>query len=93
MRESKTFAFAILYAAFTELERQCDNAYHLKCLNPPLSVIPEGEWFCDSCTTDIGAAMFSTLHEEKKFVSDQSTKGRGNTKRKASDAGNKVSGV
>ncbi|KAG8905221.1 hypothetical protein FRB99_000441 [Tulasnella sp. 403] len=27
----------------------CDNPYHLKCLNPPLDEVPEGEWFCKRC--------------------------------------------
>lgn len=28
---------------------RCDCAYHLSCLDPPLSVIPEGDWFCPKC--------------------------------------------
>ncbi|KAL0571375.1 hypothetical protein V5O48_010591 [Marasmius crinis-equi] len=28
---------------------KCDNPYHLSCLNPPLSAVPEGEWFCPKC--------------------------------------------
>ena len=27
----------------------CDHGYHTYCLRPPLSVIPEGEWFCNDC--------------------------------------------
>jgi PHD-finger/ELM2 domain len=27
----------------------CRAAYHFECLEPPLTVIPEGEWFCPSC--------------------------------------------
>jgi hypothetical protein len=27
----------------------CGGAYHAGCLNPPLSKIPEGDWFCPSC--------------------------------------------
>jgi len=69
---------------------KCDNPYHIKCLDPPLSAVPEGEWFCESCATEIGAPSFGTVHEEKKFISD-TIKGKGNTKRKASDAGVKSS--
>eukprot|EP00934_Nitzschia_sp_Nitz4_P005169 Nitzschia sp. Nitz4//scaffold106_size73319//35862//38657//NITZ4_005737-RA/size73319-processed-gene-0.90-mRNA-1//1//CDS//3329532523//5159//frame0 len=29
----------------------CDSLYHIFCLDPPLTIIPEGEWFCPSCTT------------------------------------------
>jgi len=33
-----------------ELEcEKCDYPYHLKCLNPPLAEVPEGEWFCNRC--------------------------------------------
>ena len=71
---------------------QCDNAYHCKCLNPPLPGIPEGEWFCDSCIADVGGAIFGTVHEVKKFLSDP-IKGKGATKRKASDASGKATGV
>jgi hypothetical protein len=28
---------------------QCDFPYHLECLDPPLSAVPEGEWFCPKC--------------------------------------------
>uniref|UniRef100_A0A7S3B7K4 PHD-type domain-containing protein n=1 Tax=Haptolina ericina TaxID=156174 RepID=A0A7S3B7K4_9EUKA len=28
----------------------CSAAYHTYCLSPPLADIPEGEWFCASCT-------------------------------------------
>ncbi|KAB0789991.1 hypothetical protein PPYR_15737 [Photinus pyralis] len=33
----------------------CDLAYHLECLDPPLTEVPEGEWFCPSCrrTTNV----------------------------------------
>ncbi|CAF0809105.1 unnamed protein product [Rotaria sordida] len=27
----------------------CDRAYHLDCLNPPLSEPPPGEWYCQLC--------------------------------------------
>ena len=32
----------------------CDTAgaHHLSCLNPPLEVAPEGEWFCPDCVKD-----------------------------------------
>ena len=28
----------------------CDVGYHLRCLQPPLSAVPEGEWLCPKCT-------------------------------------------
>ena len=27
----------------------CDELFHLSCLDPPLDVIPEGDWLCDRC--------------------------------------------
>ncbi len=27
----------------------CDGLFHCKCLDPPLTSIPEGDWFCSSC--------------------------------------------
>lgn len=31
----------------------CDREYHTYCLNPPLSSIPEGEWYCPHCNEKI----------------------------------------
>lgn len=28
----------------------CPSAYHIKCLNPPLAQIPDGEWQCPRCS-------------------------------------------
>ncbi|OCH96269.1 RCC1/BLIP-II protein [Obba rivulosa] len=36
---------------------KCDYPYHLKCLDPPLSEVPEGEWFCPECEADPGAPI------------------------------------
>uniref|UniRef100_A0A7N0TZD3 Uncharacterized protein n=1 Tax=Kalanchoe fedtschenkoi TaxID=63787 RepID=A0A7N0TZD3_KALFE len=27
----------------------CDHGYHIHCLNPPLSSIPKGSWYCAAC--------------------------------------------
>lgn len=27
----------------------CLEGYHMKCLTPPLSAVPEGEWLCPNC--------------------------------------------
>ena len=29
---------------------KCNQGYHMGCLTPPLSAVPEGDWFCDSCS-------------------------------------------
>lgn len=32
---------------------ECDSAYHLGCLDPPLSSLPtEDEWYCPVCKND-----------------------------------------
>ncbi|KAF8327774.1 regulator of chromosome condensation 1/beta-lactamase-inhibitor protein II [Cantharellus anzutake] len=31
---------------------KCENPYHLHCLDPPLSTVPDGEWFCAECEAD-----------------------------------------
>lgn len=27
----------------------CERGYHMFCMSPPLTTIPEGDWFCDAC--------------------------------------------
>ena len=27
----------------------CDGLYHMQCLDPPLTTLPEGDWFCPTC--------------------------------------------
>lgn len=36
---------------------KCDAPWHLECLNPPLSAVPDGEWFCPQCLDDPGAPV------------------------------------
>lgn len=31
---------------------KCDGGYHMHCLDPPLSKVPEGDWFCPKCDPD-----------------------------------------
>ncbi|KAL3840052.1 hypothetical protein ACJIZ3_024643 [Penstemon smallii] len=31
----------------------CDHAYHIYCMDPPRSTIPEGKWFCKRCDAGI----------------------------------------
>jgi len=28
---------------------RCNDAFHMKCLNPPLDEVPDGDWFCPNC--------------------------------------------
>eukprot|EP00438_Fugacium_kawagutii_P025932 Skav202351 [mRNA] locus=scaffold2638:308483:308989:- [translate_table: standard] len=34
----------------------CLRATHLRCCNPPLKAVPEGEWYCAVCAKGPGAA-------------------------------------
>lgn len=36
---------------------KCDSPWHLKCLDPSLDAVPDGEWFCPDCEDDPGAAV------------------------------------
>lgn len=36
---------------------QCDNPYHIQCLDPPLAAVPEGDWFCPDCEEEPGAPV------------------------------------
>ncbi|XP_067086192.1 E3 ubiquitin-protein ligase UHRF1 [Osmerus mordax] len=48
---------------------ECDMAFHIYCLNPPLSTIPEDEdWYCPECRTDSSEVVLAgeKLKESKK---------------------------
>ena len=32
---------------------ECDDPYHIYCLNPPLQKIPTGEWRCPVCLAKV----------------------------------------
>ncbi|KAL0021618.1 hypothetical protein WJX79_009112 [Trebouxia sp. C0005] len=45
---------------------KCDAEYHTYCLDPPLEDVPEGEWFCPRCKSELelgssNGAMHSSL--------------------------------
>ncbi|XP_045458310.1 E3 ubiquitin-protein ligase UHRF1-like [Melitaea cinxia] len=31
---------------------ECNNGFHMKCLTPPLTELPEEDWYCPSCKRD-----------------------------------------
>lgn len=37
----------------------CDRGWHLFCLNPPLSKIPQGEWSCPKCSAKAAKRLVS----------------------------------
>ena len=56
---------------------QCDYPYHLGCLDPPLSAVPDGEWFCPPCS---GAPIPAAAGKKRK--ESLSAAGKGAKKRK-----------
>uniref|UniRef100_J3L6H4 PHD-type domain-containing protein n=1 Tax=Oryza brachyantha TaxID=4533 RepID=J3L6H4_ORYBR len=42
----------------------CDEGYHLYCLTPPLTTVPEGQWHCSSCAVQ-GIEAKMRLYELK----------------------------
>uniref|UniRef100_A0A2K6D806 E3 ubiquitin-protein ligase UHRF n=1 Tax=Macaca nemestrina TaxID=9545 RepID=A0A2K6D806_MACNE len=48
---------------------ECDMAFHIYCLNPPLSSVPsEDEWYCPECRNDASEVVLAgeRLRESKK---------------------------
>ncbi|KAF5746863.1 Methyl-CpG-binding domain-containing protein 9 putative isoform 1 [Tripterygium wilfordii] len=39
---------------------KCDAEYHTYCLSPPLSRIPEGNWYCPSCVSGVRVVQEAT---------------------------------
>jgi hypothetical protein len=39
---------------------RCDRGWHLFCLNPPLSKIPQGEWNCPKCMAKDAKRLLSS---------------------------------
>ena len=52
----------------------CNKAYHFYCLTPPLTMIPNGEWFCPTCETRSPAKLRRHLgyHKINNHSSDHS---------------------
>ncbi|NXR47120.1 UHRF1 ligase, partial [Hippolais icterina] len=47
---------------------ECDMAFHIYCLSPPLSRIPEEDWYCPECRNDASEVVLAgeKLKESKK---------------------------
>jgi hypothetical protein len=46
----------------------CGQGYHLQCLSPPLRSVPRGDWFCDSCRSNlVGSASALSTDPEGYF--------------------------
>ncbi|XP_048731307.1 PHD finger protein 21A-like [Ostrea edulis] len=53
----------------------CSKVYHLQCLDPPLSEIPDGRWSCQKCRAS-GRASWSSdaLARVNNFITNKSSK-------------------
>lgn len=48
----------------------CDDAYHMKCLTPPLESVPSGQWYCDKCLIGTGEYGFEENPELRYSLLD-----------------------
>ncbi|KAG8184447.1 hypothetical protein JTE90_002296 [Oedothorax gibbosus] len=44
---------------------ECDFAYHLWCLKPPLESLPEDDWYCPECKNDTSEVVGAGEHLKK----------------------------
>ncbi|KIJ69805.1 hypothetical protein HYDPIDRAFT_164076 [Hydnomerulius pinastri MD-312] len=49
----------------------CDCGFHMFCLDPPLSTIPKGQWFCHTCLFETGGDFGFDEGEEHSLSSFQ----------------------
>ncbi|KDQ08859.1 hypothetical protein BOTBODRAFT_148481 [Botryobasidium botryosum FD-172 SS1] len=49
----------------------CDCGFHMFCLDPPLTAIPRGQWFCDTCVFDTGGDFGFDEGEDHSLASFQ----------------------
>jgi len=56
--------------------KQCEGAYHLGCLTPPLTEIPDGEWFCPKCEAEAVQAVGGTEPSKKRQADGEAGEGQ-----------------
>lgn len=69
----------------------CDHGYHIYCMQPPLSAIPKGKWFCQKCNSGIQRIQRARRNYEN--MQNTSKKRTLDGKLKSSEALNKSGGV
>ncbi|KAK0099046.1 hypothetical protein PV326_008360 [Microctonus aethiopoides] len=57
---------------------ECDKAYHITCLTPALEEVPEDDWYCPECKTDVDQVIKvgERLPEKKKKIKVELKKGQ-----------------
>lgn len=57
-------------------KKGCSNEVHMYCLDPVLTAVPEGDWFCDFCdesgTTKQLCAYFDKFHQSHSIPTKKS---------------------
>lgn len=48
----------------------CDHPFHMRCLDPPLDTIPDGEWYCDKCLIGTGEYGFEEPTDVKYLLGE-----------------------
>ncbi|OVA07279.1 zinc finger protein [Macleaya cordata] len=54
----------------------CDHAYHIYCMEPPLTSIPKGKWFCKQCDKELQKIHKAKTTYEKKNREKKQRKNR-----------------
>jgi hypothetical protein len=44
----------------------CSNSFHQRCLQPPLSTIPKGKWYCPQCSQSMSQPNCDDQKEKKR---------------------------
>ena len=50
----------------------CDAVYHIWCLDPPLSEVPSGDWYCERCVR-ARLGMFNVTSERGRVITNRSS--------------------
>lgn len=53
--------------------RQCDSGYHMNCLTPPLTTVPEGYWTCPECALSLQHTDSGSMVEEMEISDGELT--------------------
>lgn len=48
----------------------CDSSFHMSCLNPPMTEVPLGEWFCEKCLVGTGEYGFEEETDVKYSLAE-----------------------
>ncbi|KAL4717783.1 hypothetical protein ACJJTC_000932 [Scirpophaga incertulas] len=49
---------------------ECNYGYHMKCLSPPLTELPEEDWYCPSCKRDPNDVIAPGAAKQKKKITE-----------------------